>query len=120
LSCRLPPRSRRWRWRRPELASKGATTTVASELCVAGEAVDRADFSEELRGGERGAAGQLEQRGRCISDPLFELLVECGELAVQAAAAGDELAREAHLQLLLLPGEPAADALQVREAAEHP
>ena len=52
--------------------------------------------------------------------PLFELMVELGDLAVERAATGDELARESHLELLLLAGEPAADALQVGGAGEHP
>ena len=66
------------------------------------------------------AAGQLEQPGCVLFDPLFELLVEFGDGAVERAAARDELPREPHLELLLAPGQPAAEAFQVGGAAEHP
>jgi hypothetical protein len=37
---------------------------VSRQLRVAFEAVDRPDLGEQLRGGQRCAAGQLEQRRR--------------------------------------------------------
>ena len=93
---------------------------MSGELCVAVEAVDRADLGEQLCGGEDAAAGQLEQRRRDLRGPLFEFLVELGDRAVELADARDELACESHLQLRRPPGEPASDPLEVRGAAKHP
>ncbi len=93
---------------------------MAGELGVASEAVDRADLGEQLRSGDRGAAGQLEQCRCDRGGLLFEFVIERRDLAVERTAAGDKLAREPHLQLLLLACQPAADPLQVRAAAEHP
>jgi hypothetical protein len=49
---------------------------MASELCVALETADRADLGEQLRRRDAAAAGELEQRRRGRSRPLFEFLVE--------------------------------------------
>src|SRR6266498_2149955 len=95
-------------------------SAVTSELRVGLEAVDRADLGEQLGGGESSATRQLEQRRRCFGGPLFELAVELSDRSRQCAAAGDELASEPHLQLLLLTGEPTADTLQMRRPAKHP
>ena len=86
---------------------------MASELRIASEAVDRADLGEQLCGGDRCAPRQLDQRRRNLGCPLLELPVELRDRPVQAADGRDELAREPHLQLLFLAGEPAADPLQV-------
>ena len=56
---------------------------LAGELGVALEAVDRPDLGEQLRGGDRGAAGQLEQSRCGFADPLFEFPVELGDRAVE-------------------------------------
>ena len=88
---------------------------MSGELRVGAEAVDRADLGERLRGGDSGAAGQLEQTRCRVSDSLLELQVELRDLSVQLPAAVDELAREPHLQLLVLAGKPTRDALQMEE-----
>jgi hypothetical protein len=112
LSCRLPPRSSRCRWTRPELASSGARG-VSCELRVALAAVERADLGEQLGGGDSSAARLLEQRRRCLGGPLFELTLELSDRARERATAGDELAGEPYLQLLLATGKPTADTFQV-------
>ena len=84
------------------------------------EAADRADLGEHLGGSDWSAAGQLEQGRRERGGALLELMVELGDLAVEPAAARDELPRESHLELLVLAGKPARDPLQVQGAGEHP
>jgi hypothetical protein len=91
---------------------------VPCQLRIAFEAVDRPDLREELCGGERGAAGQLEQRRRDLDRPLRELLVEFRDRAVERADRCDELAGESHLQLLLSACQPARDPLQLGGAVE--
>jgi hypothetical protein len=93
---------------------------VTCELGVAPEASDAADLGEQLRDRESTAAGQLEQRRRELRGPLFELLVERGDRAVERAAACDELTREPHLQLLIVASKPRTDPLQMRAAGERP
>ena len=93
---------------------------MACELRIALEAVDRADLGEQLRGRDRAAARELEQRRRERGGPLFELVVEVGDLAVERAAASDELACKPHLKLLVVADKPTADPLQVGRAGEHP
>src|SRR5438477_1216761 len=90
------------------------------QLCVGLEAVDRADLGQQLRCGDARAAGQIEQRRRDLRRSLFELLVELLDCAVQGADRRDELARKPHLQLLLAPGEPASNTVQMGSAIEPP
>jgi len=68
--------------------------TMSGELGVALEAADRADLGEQLGGGERTAAGQLEQCRRSLGGPLLELTVELADRARERAAARDQLAGE--------------------------
>jgi hypothetical protein len=49
---------------------------MPGKLRVAAEAVDRADPGEQLRRGDRRAAGQLEQRRRDLGRSLCKLVVE--------------------------------------------
>ena len=67
---------------------------MPSELSVGVEAIDRAGLGEQLRRGQRAATGQLEQSGRGLRGPLFELAVELRDDAVERATAADEVARE--------------------------
>src|SRR5215207_3306310 len=92
--------------------------TMSGELGVALEAADRADLGEQLGGGERTAAGQLEQCRRSLGGPLLVLTVELADRARERAAARDQLAGEAYLQLCWLAGEPAADAIKLRWPVE--
>ena len=120
MSWRLPPRSSRWRWIRPELASRGATPLWrASWASLLKRSIGPISASS-LAAVTAAQPGSSSSPGAICSDPLFEFLVELGDRAVERAAVRDELAREPHLQLLLATGEPAADALQVGGAAEHP
>jgi hypothetical protein len=91
---------------------------VAGELCVASEAVDRADLGEQFRCGDGGAAGQLEQRRRHRGDAVFEFLVEVADRPVELPDDRDEVAGEPHLQLLVASGKPARDALELGGAVE--
>jgi hypothetical protein len=49
---------------------------------------------------------------------LFELLVELADRAVELPDDRDEVAGDPHLQLLIAPREPAADAFELRGAVE--
>ena len=120
MSWRLPPRSSRWRWVRPELASRGATPLWARKLGVRAEAVDRADLGEQLGGDDAGAAGQLEQCWCKLGSTLFELVVELADHPVQRPAAADELARQPRLHLSWLTVEPATHPLELGGPAELP
>ena len=93
---------------------------VPGELGVGLEAVDRPDLGEHLRRRDSGAAGQLEQCRRQLRRSLFELLLKLCDRPVERPDALDELASEAHLQLLLAPGQPAADPLELRSPIEPP
>jgi hypothetical protein len=64
------------------------------------------------------AAGELEQRRRDGSRPAFEFLVELVDCPCQRPDAGDELACDPHLDFLLPPREPAADAVEVTRSVE--
>src|SRR2546429_1905521 len=91
---------------------------MACELCVAFEAADRADLGEQLRRRDGAAAGELEQRRRDRSCPLFEFLVELVDRPGQRATAGDKLTGDPHLDFLLTASQPAGDALQVTRTVE--
>ena len=67
---------------------------MTRELGVAAEALDRADLGEQLRGRDRRAAGQFEQRRRELCGPAFEFLVDLGDRPVELADGRDELAGE--------------------------
>jgi hypothetical protein len=60
---------------------------VTGELRVARESADGADLGEELRGRDRSTAREIEQRRRERSCPLFELLIELGDLAAEPPAS---------------------------------
>ncbi len=60
------------------------------------------------------------KRRRDCGRPLFEFLVELGDLACQRAAAVDELACDPRLDVLLTPCQPAADAFEVTRPVESP
>jgi hypothetical protein len=91
---------------------------VAGELCVCFEAADRADLGEQLRGGDGAATRQLEQRRRNCGRPLFEFLVELGDLPAQRATAVDKLTGDPHLHVLLPARQPAADTLELTGPVE--
>ena len=63
FSCRLPPRSRRWRSVRPDETGIGAHAAIRGELCVAREAVDPGDLADQLRGGQRPEPGSASSCG---------------------------------------------------------
>jgi hypothetical protein len=92
---------------------------VAGELRLTLEAVDRSDLGEQLRSGQRSAAGQLEQRGRCLCGPPLELAVKLCDRARERATAADEFARDPDLQLLLPTTEPASHTLKLHWPVER-
>jgi hypothetical protein len=57
--------------------------TVTGELRVGLEAVDRADLAEQLRGGERTAAGKLQQGGGGLRGQGRQLALEFADRAPQ-------------------------------------
>jgi hypothetical protein len=113
----LPPRSSRWRWTRPELASSGATPLWRAS-CVGAEAVDRAELGQQLRRGQRAATGQLEQGRRRRRGPLFQLAIELDNRARERTAAADQIARDSHPDVLLTPYKPTANAIELRRPIE--
>jgi hypothetical protein len=62
FSCRLPLRLSRWRARFDDQTGSGATAVVAGVGVGALEAVDAGGLAEDLRGRERPAAADREQR----------------------------------------------------------
>ena len=64
LSWRLPPRSRRWRWCLPELASRGATPAWRASCASVGKRSIGPISQSSLAALKRSAAGELEQPWR--------------------------------------------------------
>src|SRR5262249_17556932 len=67
------------------------------ELGVASEAAGRADLGEQLRRGDGGAAGQLEQRRRHLERALLQLLVELCDRTIECPNRRNERTSKAHL-----------------------
>ena len=88
LSWRLPPRSRRWRRCLPELASSGATPAWRASWASVSKRSIGPISSEQLRGAERTATGQREQRRSGLLDPFLELAVEGDDGASQRCGSG--------------------------------
>ena len=88
MSWRLPPRSRRWRWCLPELASRGATPAWRASWASLAEAADGADLAEQLGGAQGAAAGQLEQPRRECLCPRLQVAVELSDRTGQACGSG--------------------------------
>ena len=99
MSWRLPPRSSRWRWMRPELASRGATPLWRASWASLWKRSIGPISASSLAAVTAPQPGSSSSAGRGLVGPLFELAVELGDRAVERAAAGDELAREPHLEL---------------------
>ena len=105
---------------RPELASSGATplwrASWASLLKRSIGPISASSFAAvtAAQPGSSSSAGAV-SLARCSSSWSSSAIARLSERQRR-----DELACEPHLQLLLPPGEPAADALEVRGAAEHP
>ena len=76
LIWRLPPRSRRWRWVRPELAGIGAMPGGSGEFGVACEALGAGDLADELGRGQRSHARLVKQLRRDRADKLADLRLE--------------------------------------------
>jgi hypothetical protein len=82
------------------------------------EAVDRAELGQQLRCGQRAATRQLEQRGRRRRGPLLQLAIELDDRARERSAAADQLACDPHLDVLLAPHKPPADAIELCRPVE--
>lgn len=119
LSWRLPPRSRRWRWCLPELASSGANAGVAGELGIRSEASDRSDLAEQFGGRERGTTWEFEQLRSQRRGLHLELPVELADRAGQATAAAEQLAGDPDLRCLLAAAELSAEPLKPDAAVER-
>ena len=91
---------------------------MTGELGVASKALDRADLAEQLGGAERAAAQQAQQRWCEQARALLQLPLKLEHRACEAAAAGDEIARDPHLGRLLAAGKPPSKAVQPEPAVE--
>jgi len=91
---------------------------VAGELCVGGEAVDRADLAEQLGGAERAAAGELEQPRRECLRSRVQLSVQLHDRPRQRATAAEQVAGDPYLRGLLAAGELTAEPVQPDRAVE--
>src|SRR5215207_7669758 len=103
---------------RPELASSGATPLCRASWASLWKRPIGPISASSLAAVSAPAAGQLEQCRRSLGGPLLELTVELADRARERAAARDQLAGEAYLQLCWLAGEPAADAIKLRWPVE--
>ena len=92
---------------------------MAGELGIGAKALDRADLREQLGGGERAAAWQLEQRRRDLHGHRRELAFELDDRAGERAEAADQVARDPDQHGLLAAGEPAAHTLKLCGAVER-
>ena len=82
---------------------------VAGELRVAVEAAEWSDLGEQLRGGDRAAAGECEQGWAVAAMRARSSWSSSRIVRVEAAAAADELARDLRVDLhaVWLAGEAA-------------
>jgi hypothetical protein len=70
LSCRLPPRSRRWRLVLPELTGIGATPAARASLASVANRLAPAISPSSLAGSQRAEAGLGEQLRRGLLDEV--------------------------------------------------
>ena len=118
LIRRLPPRSSRWRWVRPELAWSGATppwrASCASLWKRSIGPISAGSFAavRPPQPGSSSSAGAVCAHGR-------KLAVELADRAGQRAATADQVACDAHLHLWCAAGEPAADAIEPDRPVER-
>ena len=112
MSWRLPPRSRRWRWCLPELASRGATpawrASWASERKRSIGPISQSSLAA-LRAPQPGSSSS---RGAIAARSRLQVAVELADRAGQAAAAAEQVAGDPHLGCLLQAGELAADPVE--------
>jgi hypothetical protein len=78
LIWRLPPRSRRWRSVRPELAGIGAMPAALASLASV-ENRSAPAIADELCGGQRPAAGFGDELRRGLTDEFGDLRLEFSE-----------------------------------------
>src|SRR5262245_51368405 len=118
FSWRFPLRLSRCRAWLEDHTGSGAVPFVASVRACRAEAIDAGGFAQDLRGRERTAATDREQRWRELLDQRGDLVFEPPDLDRQLATAFDEFAGDpgdepiASLQHL---GEP----LQATDASER-
>ena len=102
----------------PELACSGATplwrASCASVLKRLIGPISASSFAAVTAP----QPGSSSSAGASRGGPLFEFLVELVDRSRERAAAGDELACDPHLDVLLAPCQPAADALEVTRTVE--
>jgi hypothetical protein len=97
---------------------EGCDAGVAGELGVSREAVDRTDLAEQLRSGERGATGELQQLCCDCLRLGLQLAVEVADRAAEAATASEELACDPRLERLRAAGELAAESFEPDRSIE--
>ena len=112
LSWRLPPRSSRWRWCLPELASSGATPAWRASWASEGKRsigpISQSSFAA-LKGPQ---PGSCEQPRRDRVRARVQLPVELADRAGQRSAAADEVARDPCLGGLLAPRELSCEPVE--------
>ena len=91
---------------------------VPGKLCVAFEAVDRAELGEQLGCRHWPASWELEQRRRRLDCAELELAIELFDHLRERPDPACELSRELHLELLILTSEPSIDPFEVRGTTE--
>ena len=82
------------------------------------EAVDRPTSASSFAAVSAAQPGSSSSAGAVAAGPLFELTLEFRDCAGERAAAGNQFACHAHLDVLLAPCEPTSDALEVRRPVE--
>ena len=118
MSCRLPPRSSRWRCTRPELASSGATPLCRASCASVWKRsigpISASSFAAVIAAqpGSSSSAGAV-CAVRCSSSRSSVRIV-----AGERAAAHDQFPGDAHLRLCRPAGEPAADAIKMHRPIE--
>ena len=110
LSWRLPPRSRRWRWVRPEEAGIGAEPAVRASLASVAKRLTPAISPSSLAAVSDAAAAFGEQSRRERGDERGEFGFEVVDGAGELADAAQFVARDPDARALLGARQAAGDA----------
>lgn len=118
LSWRSPPRSRRWRWRRPDETGIGATPAKAGEVAVAGKPLRASGVPDQDRRGDRPAAGLGEQARAVAAHLRGQLALELVDAARELSNPTHQLAGHAHPRGSLEGTQPPRDALECARSVQ--
>jgi len=97
LSCRLPWRFKRWRWRAPEEASRGATPACMANLAALGKRAASPTSPSSLAAVSGPQPGMARSGPGALSDRPGDLLLQGVDLGPQGLGPPQELARDPHL-----------------------